>query len=53
MSRLGSGVAEGFAKLVDRSVQAVVEIHNRVVAPQALPHFLPGHQLGWPFQQHH
>ena len=53
MSRLGGQVAERFAKLVDRGIQAVVEVHKRVFAPKPPPHFLARHQFRWPFQKHH
>ena len=39
---LRGGIAEGFAQLVDRGVEAVVEVHDGVVAPEALPHFARG-----------
>src|ERR1039458_5047211 len=53
MPGIGGGVAEGFAKFVDGCIQPVIEIHERVLVPQPLPHLFARHQLGWPFQKHH
>ena len=53
MARLGGGIAQRFAQLVDRGVEAVVEVHDGVVTPQPLPHLFAGHQFAGPVQQHH
>src|SRR4029450_4990554 len=38
--------------LVDRFVEAVIEVHERIRGPKPAPEFLAGHQLAWSGQQH-
>ena len=39
-------------EFLESGVDAVVELHNRVVGPQLLFDLLPGHHLAWMLQQH-
>jgi hypothetical protein len=51
-ARALSGIAEGFADLVDGFVESVIEIYEGIRGPQSALEFIAGHQLAWPGQQH-
>ncbi len=45
ISRILRGIAQRGAKLLDRGVQAVLKIHERVGGPQPLPHLFAGNHF--------
>jgi hypothetical protein len=45
VARAGSGVSESFAHLVDRGVQAVVEVDEGVGGPEFLLQFFAGDDI--------
>ena len=45
-------IAQRLPQLLDGGADAVVELHNRVVRPQALANLFPRHHLAGMFQQH-
>ena len=51
-ARLGCGIAEHFAQLVHSSVQAVIEVHERIRGPQTIAQFLACDHGTCAFQQH-
>ena len=52
IARLVRRIPQRQAQLLDGSVDAVVELDNRVIRPQLLANLLPRHQLAGRFQQH-
>lgn len=48
---IGGGVAEGFAQLVDRGVEAVIEIDEGVRGPESLAEFFAGDDFAWTFEK--
>jgi len=50
--RLVGIIFQGFAQLVDGSVEPVVKVHKGVIRPKPAPEFLPRHYIAWVLQQH-
>jgi hypothetical protein len=50
-TRVGSRIAEYFAKLINNGIQTMVKIDKRIGRPEFLPQVFPGHNFARPFQQ--